>query len=183
MSATENVATEVSVRRNGGLAALVGALASAVAIAWLGRASDTGAVLDWALFAASAAMGGYWLAQFFDARTPLLVADDQGVRLRLGKAWTGLPWTELAEVEHTPRAGLWRDGRLVFNGASLAEVAREVSRYRAQPLRVGSPEVAKMRLTSVFRVDDTNALLMALPHLLPVKVRTLADGSSEIILR
>jgi transmembrane sensor len=40
-----------------------------------------------------------------------------------------------------------------------------------------------MRLTSVFRVDDTNALLMALPHLLPVKVRTLADGSSEIILR
>ncbi|CAM3243731.1 RodZ domain-containing protein [Nocardioides dubius] len=114
MSATENVATEVSVRRNGGLAALVGALASAVAIAWLGRAGDTGAVLDWALFAASAAMGGYWLAQFFDARTPLLVADDQGVRLRLGKAWTGLPWTELAEVEHTPRAGLWRDGRLVL---------------------------------------------------------------------
>ncbi|XEG69777.1 FecR family protein [Pseudomonas sp. abacavir_1] len=77
----------------------------------------------------------------------------------------------------------WRDGRLVFNGASLAEVAREVSRYRAQPLRVDSPEVAKMRLTSVFRVDDTNALLMALPHLLPVKVQTLADGSSEIILR
>lgn len=77
----------------------------------------------------------------------------------------------------------WRDGRLVFKAATLAEVAREVSRYRQQPLRVGSPEVAQMRLTSVFRADDTNALLDALPHLLPVQVRTLADGSNEIILR
>ncbi|MDF3934467.1 FecR family protein [Pseudomonas citronellolis] len=77
----------------------------------------------------------------------------------------------------------WRDGRLVFNGATLAEVVREVSRYRAKPVSVVSPEAAKMRLTSVFRVDDTDALLAALPHLLPVRVQTLADGSNEIILR
>ena len=39
----------VEVRRNAGLAALVGGLASAVAIAYLARASATGAVLDWVL--------------------------------------------------------------------------------------------------------------------------------------
>ncbi|MFS3130494.1 RodZ domain-containing protein [Nocardioides sp. Bht2] len=115
MSAAEYVSTEaVEVRRNGGLSAFVGAIASAVAIAWLGRATETGAIADWALFAASAAMGAYWLANFFDARTPLLVADGQGVRLRLGRAWTGLPWQELAEIEHSPRGGLLRDGRLIL---------------------------------------------------------------------
>jgi transmembrane sensor len=35
----------------------------------------------------------------------------------------------------------------------------------------------------VFKSDDTDALLKALPSILPVTVRTLADGSQEIISR
>ncbi|WP_426203822.1 FecR family protein [Pseudomonas sp. TWP3-1] len=75
----------------------------------------------------------------------------------------------------------WRSGKLVFNNASLAEVAEEVSRYRDKPLKVANPTVANLRLTSVFKSDDTEALLKALPNILPVAVRTLADGSQEII--
>ena len=41
----------VEVRRNAGLAAFVGALASGVAIAYLARAANTGAPLDWGLAA------------------------------------------------------------------------------------------------------------------------------------
>jgi transmembrane sensor len=41
--------------------------------------------------------------------------------------------------------------------------------------------VASLRLTSVFKSDNTDALLKALPSILPVAVRTLADGSQEII--
>lgn len=77
----------------------------------------------------------------------------------------------------------WRTGKLVFNNASLAEVAREVSRYREQPLRVSTPAVGNLRLTSVFKANDTDALLKALPHILPVALRTLPDGSQEIISR
>ncbi|WDG77128.1 FecR family protein [Pseudomonas chlororaphis] len=77
----------------------------------------------------------------------------------------------------------WRSGKLVFNNASLSEVAAEVSRYREQPLRVGSEAVGKLRLTSVFKSDDTDALLKALPSILPVAVKTHADGSQEIIAR
>lgn len=75
----------------------------------------------------------------------------------------------------------WRGGKLVFNNARLSEVAAEVSRYREQPLTVGNPDVANLRLTSVFKSDDTDALLKALPSILPVAIRTLADGSQEII--
>lgn len=77
----------------------------------------------------------------------------------------------------------WRNGKLVFNNAPLSEVAQEVSRYRAKPLRVGSAAVGNLRLTSVFRVDNPEALLKALPNILPVAVRTLEDGSQEIIAR
>ncbi|MFD2644147.1 FecR family protein [Pseudomonas japonica] len=76
----------------------------------------------------------------------------------------------------------WRSGKLVFNDAALAQVAEEVSRYRQQPLKV-APKVAGLRLSSTFRVDDTDALLRALPSILPVAVVTHADGSREIIAK
>jgi transmembrane sensor len=75
----------------------------------------------------------------------------------------------------------WRNGKLVFNNASLAEVAEQVSRYREKPLKVGNAAVGNLRLTSVFKSDNTDALLKALPNILPVAVRTLDDGSQEII--
>ncbi|PRA25969.1 FecR family protein [Pseudomonas poae] len=77
----------------------------------------------------------------------------------------------------------WRSGKLVFNNALLGDVARDVSRYREHPLRVSTPAVANLRLTSVFKANDTDALLKALPHILPVALRTLPDGSQEIISR
>lgn len=76
----------------------------------------------------------------------------------------------------------WQTGKLVFNDASLAEVAREASRYREKPLRV-SAAASDLRLTSVFNTHDTEALLKALPHILPVALHTLPDGSQEIIAR
>ncbi|MCW2832989.1 MAG: helix-turn-helix protein, partial [Nocardioides sp.] len=83
----------IEVRRHAGVAAGVGLTASAVAIAYLGRATQGGSVLDWLCVVARGLLGGYWLVSLLDARTPLLVADAQGIRIRLGRTWRGLPWT------------------------------------------------------------------------------------------
>lgn len=88
-----------------------------------------------------------------------------------------------AYAVNTDALTAWRTGKLVFNNASLSEVAREVSRYRERPLRVSTPAVGNLRLSSVFKSNDTDALLKALPHILPVAVRTLPDGSQEIFSR
>ncbi|CAI8894235.1 transmembrane sensor [Pseudomonas sp. IT-P12] len=77
----------------------------------------------------------------------------------------------------------WRSGKLVFDNASLSEVVEEVSRYRDRPLTVSNDKVGHLRLTSVFKSDNTDALLKALPNILPVAVRTHADGSQEIIAK
>jgi hypothetical protein len=116
----------VEVRRNAGVAVLVGAVASAVAIAYLARASSTGSWLDWLLFVVMGALGVGHLVAFVDARTPLLVADTQGVRIRLGRTWRGIPWGALAHVEHLPRRGPLHDGRLVLVARNPERVLGEL---------------------------------------------------------
>src|SRR6476619_1182338 len=90
----------VEVRRRAGLAVALGAGASLVAIAYLARAVSGGSPVDWVLFVLLGAIGVVNLGALVDARTPLLVADDLGVRLRLGRTWVGLPWGGLHEIEH-----------------------------------------------------------------------------------
>src|SRR3954447_13136074 len=104
----------VEVRRNAGVSAVVGAAASAVAIAYLWRAAGSGAVLDWALCALMAALAVVFLRGLFDARTPLLVVDELGVRIRLAEHWRGLPWEAIENVVVKPRRGIVHDGRLVI---------------------------------------------------------------------
>ncbi|WP_397452369.1 FecR family protein [Pseudomonas sp. NA-150] len=88
-----------------------------------------------------------------------------------------------ASAINTAEVTAWRNGKLVFNDVALSDVAAEVSRYREKPLIVAAGKTSALRLTSVFKSDDTDALLAALPKLLPVNVRTLADGSQEIFSR
>lgn len=76
----------------------------------------------------------------------------------------------------------WREGKLVFENQPLAEVVREVTRYRVHPVRIAntSTDLGQLRLSSTFSISDTEALLVALPRILPVKIRLEPDGSVEI---
>jgi len=134
----------VVVRRNAGLAAVIGAAASAIAIAYLWRAIDTGAVLDWALCVVLALIAGFYLAGLLDARTPLLVADDLGVRIRLGNQWRGLPWDAVGKVAVQPRRGLLRDGRLLFASADRRSLIDERGR-RVLTMAGHLPEIPDIR--------------------------------------
>jgi hypothetical protein len=117
----------VEVRRHVGVAAGVGLTASAVAIAYFGRATQSGSALDWAFVVAMGLLGAYWLVGLVDARTPLLVADAQGIRIRLGRTWRGLPWTAVHHIEHTPRRGPLHDGRLVVVPHNLELIEAELT--------------------------------------------------------
>jgi cytoskeleton protein RodZ len=175
----------VEIRRNGGVAAAVGGLASAVAIAYLARATSTGAWLDWALFALMGALGVAYLVAFVDARTPLLVADAQGVRIRLGKTWRGLPWGAIEHVEHQPRRGLLRDGRLVLVATEPQRVLDDLDsagrRQAAVAARLhGSPLAIPLALSTRVTGADGD-LTDALARLAddPAQVLEVASEVSE----
>lgn len=177
----------VEVRRNAGLMAAIGAVASGVAIAYLGRAADTGEVLDWVLMGVMALLGAWHLALFVDSRTPLLVADSQGVRLRLGRSWRGLPWGSLRAVEHTPRRGLLRDGRVVLVPHASEKVLSELDGSGRRQARMaeriyGAPFAVPLGLTTRVRgLGDAQDLSQALTALAGsgVQVVTLVPTEDE----
>lgn len=47
-----------------------------------------------------------------DPRTPLFVADDHGVRMRHGRDWVGLLWSEMGELRVESRDGVRHDARV-----------------------------------------------------------------------
>jgi len=180
----------VEVRRNAGLAALVGALASAVGIAYLARATGTGAVLDWVLASAMGVVGIVHLAALVDARTPLLVADTQGVRIRLGQSWRGLPWGALRQVEHRPRRGLLRDGRLVLVVRNPERLIEELDRRGRRQSRLsrrlyGAPFAVPLALSTKVTGaggDLTAALARLAGETVPVVDVTAAEETEDVIL-
>jgi hypothetical protein len=100
----------VAIRRNVWLSGVVAGMAALVAVAYLLRGSgplDTAAgvvlLLIAAVHAVVAAASG----------VPVLVADEHGIRLRVGLSWRGLPWGSIRQlvVEHADNP--LREGRLV----------------------------------------------------------------------
>jgi hypothetical protein len=70
---------------------------------------------DWVLAIPAAVfvvLGAITLPGVGDARTPLFVADDHGVRMRHDHGWIGLLWSELGEIRVEPRVGLRHDARV-----------------------------------------------------------------------
>ena len=128
----------LEVRRRAGLAVGLGAGASLVAVAYLARAASGGGVLDWVLGVVLGLIGVANLAALVDSRTPLLVADELGVRLRLSRTWVGLPWGGLAEVEHRQRRGWWRDGLLVVHTHYVQRILEDLDPPARRTARVNT---------------------------------------------
>jgi hypothetical protein len=171
----------VEVRRRAGLAVVLGAGASLVAIAYLARAISGGGMLDWVLFVVLGAIGAVNLAALLDARTPLLVADDLGVRLRLSRSWVGLPWGGLQEVEHRPQRGWqrgwWRDGLLVVRPHYVQHVLEELDASARRTARVNR---RLHRAALAVPLGLATRTVGAEPDL-TAALRALADGRTPIV--
>ena len=142
---------DIQITRNGRLAAVVGGVAGLVALAFLVR---HGGPIDLVLGVVLLAITGFQLWTAWDARTPLLVADDHGVRVRMGRVWQGIRWQDLDEVEHLPRRSWWRDGRLVLlpedDDAQLAALPAAGQRHAAVSRRLyGAPFAVPLGLSTV----------------------------------
>lgn len=170
----ETQARTIEISRNGRLGLGLGALAALLAVAFLVRASGA---LDLGLGLALAVLAAGQLYTAWDARVPLLIADLQGVRMRLGRTWAGLPWSDLDEIEHLPRSGWLSDGRLVllphdeeFVVSGLSAAGRRQAAFIER--LYGAPFVVPLGLTT--RVSGGGAELAA-------RLADLAHGVTTIV--
>ena len=66
--------------------------------------------------------------------------------------------------------GAWVDGLIVTRNMRLGDFLQEVGRYRHGYLTC-TTDIADLRLSGVFRLEDTDKLLAILPQTLPVQLR------------
>ncbi|ODP32878.1 hypothetical protein A9762_04130 [Pandoraea sp. ISTKB] len=77
----------------------------------------------------------------------------------------------------------WKDGRLVFDGVSLAEAIAQMQRYQSHRIVIKDSAAARLRLSGQYNIDGLDDMLRALPSVLPVSVTRQMDGSYVIATR
>ena len=87
---------------------------------------------------------------------------------------------EARQVEQAP-PGAWRDGRLAYEDASLAEIVDDLNRYYDRPIRIASSDVGDLRSTLAFQTSDVDQFFDVVEAIQPVEV--VRTGSGEIIIR
>lgn len=70
----------------------------------------------------------------------------------------------------------WRDGLIIFDGESLEEVVKEISRYTPKKIIISDSRVRNLPIGGVFEVGRVDALLGALRDSFGVKVERINDN-------
>lgn len=71
---------------------------------------------------------------------------------------------------NTTDVGGWRNGRLVFSEQSLRSVVADLNRYSQQPVLIGEPALASIRISGAVNVAQLDGWVDALGTLLDVRV-------------
>ncbi len=165
----------VVIRRRAGLMAFIAVVAVVFGAAYLWRFIQTqsGAALALGLLLGVVAVA-HALA-WGDARTPLLVADDLGLRVRLGGDWTGLTWDLIDTIEVDERGRL-TDGHVAVLAADPAAALAQANLRSRMGARFNrfvydAPLVVPFGLTTTVSVADVSAALSR-----------LADGRAPVIV-
>jgi transcriptional regulator with XRE-family HTH domain len=168
-------ASEVLVRRRSSLLVTIAAASTGLTAGYLWRFASSGRPLDLIVGLLLAVIALGHLHAWTDSRRPIFVADDIGVRLRLGSAWTGVAWDRVETVEIEKRGRL-KDGRVVVlapGSADLLARASRRARWAASLNRrfYGASLVAPYGLATSVSVPD-----------LATSLERLADGRTPVVV-
>ncbi|MFJ7286454.1 FecR domain-containing protein [Pseudomonas sp. NPDC099000] len=96
-------------------------------------------------------------------------ADGESIRVQAGQSYLiDHHQAKLAALLDMD-AGAWVDGLIVTRNMRLGDFLNEVARYRHGYLTCSS-DIADLRLSGVFRLENTDRLLAILPQTLPVQL-------------
>lgn len=87
----------------------------------------------------------------------------------------------LEEKADLRRIDAWRTRRLEFSDTPLAEAVEEFNRYSTTRVVVGTPELAAVRVSGVFRIGDADGFLFSLREAL--RVESHVSGDEIVLLR
>ena len=111
-------------------------------------------------------------------KVDVLVDGVRDVRLNVGEQYGAREGSNRYGVTKVDPAivSAWREGRIVFTQATLAEVASSLSRYYARPIQVTDPTVGNLRFSGILKIEDQLTTVKRLEALLPISVHESADA-------
>jgi transmembrane sensor len=68
------------------------------------------------------------------------------------------------------RPAAWREGFLIYENATLAEVVADANRYSATPIRIMDPALGDLRVTTAYRTDQISQMLSIVGATMPIQV-------------
>ena len=83
-------------------------------------------------------------------------------------------------VANLKRIEAWQGRKLEFEAEPLASALAEVNRYSDTPLVLGSPELAALRISGVFRTNEMDGFAFALEK--SFGLRIVRNGSERLVL-
>jgi transmembrane sensor len=107
----------------------------------------------------------------------IVAVNDRPASLTRGERVDVLPdgaLTGVTQVDGSEVAA-WREGRLIYDGATLSEVVADLARYRPN-VTLNSAEAGKLRVTAGLRVEQIDQFVDRLPDILPVRVNRTSDA-------
>ncbi|MFJ2320092.1 FecR family protein [Pseudomonas sp. NPDC087817] len=105
-----------------------------------------------------------------DPRTSLLLGAQQQAAVDLDSGSVQQQTLAVSQVAD------WRTGHLSFRNRELASLVDELNLYRARPVLLANAKLGQIKVSGNLDVEDPDALINALPALIPVKTVALADG-------
>ena len=105
-------------------------------------------------------------------------ADASPIRLRPGQGLVHVEGRDDARAAVVPIDEVtgWRQGRLIYRDRPLSEIVGDLNRLFPRPVKLADARAANMRLSGVLIVDEQDAMVGRLSHLLPVRTTTTNDA-------
>jgi transmembrane sensor len=107
---------------------------------------------------------------------PSALAVSKGEIASLPIANMGTDTVSVIDNKSIKKSLSWRQGNLVFNGETLAEALKEVSRYTAVTFEIADEDLKHIKIAGRFKTGDVKGLIAVLNHNFNIKTDRVNKG-------
>lgn len=107
--------------------------------------------------------------------------DGQLVHLKAGEQWRLVDGRASVAAVNTGNVTAWAQGRVVFEGTSLASAIAEVNRYNRPPVVLDAQAMSGEKISGTFQAGDSESFAKAVTALLPLQQRRDGEGRIHLI--
>lgn len=126
-------------------------------------------------------LDGKIVVTLVEGRVDIRADDQQIAHLKPGEQWRLAGGRSSIAAVNTGNVTAWTQGRIVFEGASLASAITEVNRHNGPAIVLDANAMSGEKISGTFQAGDSDSFAEAVTALLPLQQRRDHDGRIHLI--